>query len=287
MGAQLVAVIGLGDGAVREIRLAGNAIEVETPAGTERHAATAEGWDIRGADAPVRLGGLRPPPIDFEPLVSKARPLREHAAVPYAREAPALDGSDDGFERAALIHLDHEDQYRRSEEPFDESFRAVARLLWDADALYLAVDVAKPEPIFRPADAPPLRLDNEPDDIHSDGIQVYLRSADGPVWGALVVPEAGGGVRSRPTADSPATNGEVRGAWSETEDGYRVTLALSPETWNDIRFARTAGFDLIVNEMRAGRERRAGQLVWSGGGGWVWLRGDRQPAERFGVIDLE
>ena len=46
------------------------------------------------------------------------------------------------------------------------------------------------------------------------------------------------------------------------------------------------GFDLIVNEMLSGRERRAGQLVWSGGNGWVWLRGDRQDAGRFGVLEL-
>jgi hypothetical protein len=39
--------------------------------------------------------------------------------------------------------------------------------------------------------------------------------------------------------------------------------------------------------MRPGRVRRAGQLVWSGGGGWVYLRGDRQSPESFGVLELE
>jgi len=29
-----------------------------------------------------------------------------------------------------------------------------------------------------------------------------------------------------------------------------------------------------------------GQLVWSGGNGWVFLRGDRQDPERFGVLEL-
>jgi hypothetical protein len=47
-----------------------------------------------------------------------------------------------------------------------------------------------------------------------------------------------------------------------------------------------AGFDLIVNEQLPDRERRAGQLVWSGGNGWVWLRGDRQDRGRFGVLEL-
>ena len=41
-----------------------------------------------------------------------------------------------------------------------------------------------------------------------------------------------------------------------------------------------------MNRMRPGRERRAGQLVWSGGGGWVYLRGDRQDPARFGVLEL-
>jgi len=46
-------------------------------------------------------------------------------------------------------------------------------------------------------------------------------------------------------------------------------------------------FDLLVNEMRPDRLRRAGQLVWSGGGGWVYLRGDRQSAAAFGMLELE
>jgi hypothetical protein len=28
-------------------------------------------------------------------------------------------------------------------------------------------------------------------------------------------------------------------------------------------------------------------LVWSGGGGWVYLRGDRQPETAFGILELE
>jgi hypothetical protein len=45
-------------------------------------------------------------------------------------------------------------------------------------------------------------------------------------------------------------------------------------------------FDLIVNEMLPARTRRTGQLVWSGGGGWIWLRGDRQDPARFGMLEL-
>jgi len=45
-------------------------------------------------------------------------------------------------------------------------------------------------------------------------------------------------------------------------------------------------FDLLVNEMLPGRTRRAGQLVWSGGNGWVFLQGDGQDPARFGVLEL-
>ena len=49
---------------------------------------------------------------------------------------------------------------------------------------------------------------------------------------------------------------------------------------------REIGFDLLVNRIEPGRERRSGQLVWSGGGGWVYLRGDRQDPSRLGVLEL-
>jgi hypothetical protein len=35
-------------------------------------------------------------------------------------------------------------------------------------------------------------------------------------------------------------------------------------------------FDLVVNERPPERERRRGQLVLSGGGGFAYLQGDRQ-----------
>jgi hypothetical protein len=78
----------------------------------------------------------------------------------------------------------------------------------------------------------------------------------------------------------------ARGVWSPTDDGYVVTLGLAPRGWEDARLKESIRFDLLVNEMRPDRERRSGQLVWSGGGGWVYLRGDRQDPSRFGVLTL-
>src|SRR2546429_4956361 len=56
------------------------------------------------------------------------------------------------------------------------------------------------------------RLDNEPDDIHSDGLQVYVAGdgGDGRV-GYLVVPETGAtGLRVRATSDTSADRKSTR-----------------------------------------------------------------------------
>src|SRR5258708_7649407 len=70
--------------------------------------------------------------------------------------------------------------------------------------------------------------------------------------------------------------------------GYTVTFAI-PWLESGGQRAHVGGrlrFDLVVNEMLPGRTRRAGQLVWSGGNGWVFLQGDRQDPARFGVLEL-
>lgn len=285
-GAVLAAALSTG-APITSLAVRGGTIVVETPAGAETHSWLTEGWEIASADRRVRLAGLRPRAVHFEPLVTRARPHIERATVPFVPEPPPLDGTLAGFDLEHPLALDHEDQYRRSEDPFagPEAFSAAAWLNWDADRLYLAVDVAKPEPWFRPADAAPLRLDNEPDDIHSDGLQVYLAADAGPSLGVLVVPAEDGALRVSAIGDRGAAP-DVRGAWQPIEGGYRVTLSLEPAWWTEASLTRAAAFDLIVNEMRPGRQRRAGQLAWSGGGGWVWLRGDRQDRARFGRLDL-
>jgi hypothetical protein len=159
---------------------------------------------------------------------------------------------------------------------------------WSDDALYLAVDVVKPEVFARSPKASPLRLDNEPDEIHSDGIQVYVQlPLEDAVNGFLIVPSTeGGSLITRGTSGSSGVAEMVEGRWTSTHDGYRITLALRLPGWSNVRAGDEMGLDLLVNEMQSGRLRRAGQLVWSGGGGWVWLRGDRQDPARFGTLEL-
>ena len=101
----------------------------------------------------------------------------------------------------------------------------------------------------------------------------------------LVVPEGDGTLRVRPVGGAGPVDA-VTGRWHATPAGYRVTLRLAWPDWARPHAGGEIGFDLLVNEARAGRVRRAGQLVWSGGDSWVYLRGDRQDPERLGVLEL-
>jgi hypothetical protein len=279
-----------GSGEIQAVRRNAAGLEIETQAAVDRHSLTAEGWEIQTGGKSLRLTGSRRTPPPFQPLIRQDRPLVVSGVALQLSVPPALNGSLSGFDVAEPLELDHEDQYRRSEEPYAgaESFSASAVVNWDDEALYVAVDVIKPEVIARDPKAAPLLLDNEPDEIHSDGLQVYVKLPleDEPV-GFLVLPSTeGGALHARPIAGFDGSAEMVEGSWSPTENGYRITLAIKPPGWSDVRPGDQIEFDLLVNEMQPGRLRRAGQLVWSGGGGWVWLRGDRQDPSRFGTLEL-
>jgi hypothetical protein len=281
-------VVRSGEPVVRALRVEGDLIEVETANGLERHAWTADGWSVTAGDASIRLRGLRRAPPARAPLFDPDRPAVMEGVAWHAAEPPALDGSGHGFEQGEALALDYDDQYRRSENPYPgpEEFSAVGSALWDSEAFYLSVDVVKPELVVRADAAPPLRYDNDPDDIHADGIQLYLRPAeDSPVYGFLVALGDGGGLRVHGVTGTAGVPEMVTGRWEPTDTGYRITLAAALPGWEP-RGGDLVGFDLLVNRMEPGRERRSGQLVWSGGGGWVYLRGDRQDPARFGVLEL-
>ncbi len=293
-GARLVSVVEAAEGeaVVRAWRGSGDVIEVETAAGTDRHVNTSDGWEVIAEGSQVvALRGLRRAlaAAPARPLIDRNRPTPITGLALGVVDPPALDGTLDAFDFSAPLELDHEDQYRRSEEPYagPEQFSAVAAVSWDSDTLYVAVEVSKPELLIRSADAPPLRLDNEPDDIHADGIQLYVRTApDRPVSGFLIVPSSeDGAIRVLASGGTSGDAAMVRGGWQPTETGYTLTVAVALPEWTP-RPGDEIGFDLLVNRMEPGRERRSGQLVWSGGGGWVYLRGDRQDPASFGVLEL-
>ena len=279
---------------VQGVRAHGGVIEVDTVQGTHRHTPTPGGWEVVTGASRVRLAGGREPEPPFAPLLELDRPQPAMAAALRVTEAPPLDGTLAGFDTSEPLRLELEDQYRRSEEAYSgpEDFSAVAYAAWDDAALYLAVEVTKPDVCLRPAGAPPLRLDNEPDDVHSDGVQVYVArdeaggKGDEGV-GYVIVPESDGrALRVRATSDTASDAGAVQGAWQRMDRGFRVTLGVAWPEWQRAHVGGRVRFDLLVNEMLPGRLRRAGQLVWSGGNGWVWLRGDRQDVARMGVLEL-
>jgi hypothetical protein len=114
-------------------------------------------------------------------------------------------------------------------------------------------------------------LENENPDIHADGVQVYVDAAG--YFGWLVVPDPDSArlrvaaVRGTDAESSMVTDG----AWIRTERGYRLTLSIEMPLE-----LHTFGFDLCVNLGREGRQRRVGQLVWSGArGARLFLAGDR------------
>jgi hypothetical protein len=273
---------------VRRVREKGGVIEVETASGTDQHLMTSEGWEVRTGQDTVPLRGARRNPAPFVPTVDPNRPLSVAGSALLARDPPALNGTLDGFDTTEPLSLDHEDQYRRSEDPYPgpEEFSATAHVNWDEQSLYLAVEVTKPEIVARDPGAAPLELDNEPDEIHADGIQAYLTNPiDGATYGWLIVPSTeDGALIVRPVSGTP--DGVVRGSWAMTDSGYALTVGFSVPGWSQLRPGERVGFDLLINQMLPGRQRRAGQLVWSGGGGWVWLRGDRQDPARFGTLEL-
>ncbi len=193
---------------------------------------------------------------------------------PLLKHLPPVTDWESEVPRHATVELGAA-QYRRSEYECGArgNFSAKVAVFACGDLLCFAVNVVKSELCVRRAEDPDPNLDNEVPDIHSDGVQIY---ADIDGWsGFLVVPDPDSdGVRVagiQPTVSEPAA---ADGAWARTARGYRLLVHVA--TGRSLRKGDRILVNLIVNEMYSSRQRRAGQLALSGGGGWVYLRGDRE-----------
>jgi hypothetical protein len=283
----LVACVGM-PGLVEEVECHEQEYVVRLTDGSmHAHQPTETGWRIDlGRGDPIELAGLRALPEE-----APAAPVRPEPRVAAAKSlavsrAPALDGTLDGFRLEAPLVLDRAEQFRRAEEPWGgpDEFSARAYLNHGGSTLYLAVDVIAPAPAFRPRGAPNPEWENENPDIHSDGIQVYVAAVSFLGW--LIVPDADDESRLRVSAVG-GTDAEPemasRGAWMPTERGYRLTCAI--ELSDDVA---DFGFDLYINRFRDGRERRLGQLVWSGAQGTrLYLAGDRPLTHGLPLVAAE
>ncbi len=263
-------------GAVAGVERAGATLGVLLSDGSRHeHARTgAGGWRIaltaQGASSSIDLGGIVPRAGGHDGAnASKPR---------MGRPTPSPEVTDIVRDRCLMFTLG-ESSYRRSEQSWAESgapSATVGMLVSDND-LVIVIRVRKTEPRFAPAGTVN-ELDNEHPDTNSDGIQLYVRPGNGrddetaqpPAW--LLVPEAAPQVRVTPVAGSP-TEIPLMAEWQAAPDGFAVRCSVPVHSLGAHgRFSA----DVIVNILPPGRERRGGQLVMSGGGGFVYLRGDRQ-----------
>ena len=158
------------------------------------------------AAAPAPRRSTSPPWVRNSSKYTPPEAIAHHVAEP-----PALDGTLAGFAEDDPLHLDHEDQYRRIEaalsRPGGVRGARLARLGRDGPLRRGRRHQGGSD--LPGGGAPPLQLDNEPDLIHSDGLQLYLQLDGQPPLGWLVVPDPGehrpAGARCRGHRRRPAS----------------------------------------------------------------------------------
>jgi hypothetical protein len=243
------------------------------------HAPGAREWRVeisRGAErSTIRLAGARPmPQIEFQ----------SQAAAGLPNEVLVVRPTCDAASPGPVTFTLGKSSYRISEDSWEEVGQpeATVSVSTDDHHLVVEVDVRKSPLIFRGAQAPDPQLDNEHPDIHSDGVQLYLLSAQWPrPAGWLAVPEANGTrVRVR-TVDGARGDVPLTASWRHTTGGYAMRFSVPLSALEDP--TRTPfGVGLVVNDMGPHRERRRGQLTLRGGAGeYVFLRGDRESPTNY------
>src|SRR5205823_12491531 len=121
---------------VRGVRVRGDAVEVETTAGTDHHRIGAD-WTIAVASGGSRvLRGARQAEPPFTPLLELDAPVAVAAPAFRVNGPPPLDGTLEGFDVSEPLQLSLEDQYRRGEDayPGPDDLSALAYTAWDESA---------------------------------------------------------------------------------------------------------------------------------------------------------
>jgi hypothetical protein len=226
------------------------------------------------------LGGVQPKPV----TTARARTTGPVIECPRVPKLPDVAAWESQLPPAAILVLGAEN-HRRSELEYGSAgeFRAkVAVFVSGTDVCY-AADVVKRHLCVRRPEDPDPELDNEVADIHSDGLQCYL-GVDS--WsGFLLLPDLDSPImRGAVVAGTAGELSNLEAEWTRTDEGYRalVRVNIGRELQPGARFP----VNLVVNEMYPGRTRRAGQLALAGGGGWVYLRGDREDPVLAAVAEV-
>jgi len=255
------------NGAVVDAHADGAAVIVRLADGSlHRHVEADWGWhvdlEVAGARSSIDLGGVRERELERAERSSGDAPVSAPPHIGVLGPKPL---------RFAL----GESHYVRSEESWVEAGRPTAEvgLSVEAGRLLVEVELRKSgDLVLVPAGADN-PYDNEPAEVNGDGVQLYVRTArDDGGW--LLAPEAGGGVRVRAVPGWGALPIAIDG-WRRTDHGFSLRAQI-PLAGDD-----ALAIDVIVNETVLGRTRRRGQLVLSGGGGFVYLRGDRHERSRL------
>ena len=275
-----------------------------------RHRRTPDGWsvDMEHPDTSRTIELPRARGADGSHRAPRGTNARQGSASPGV---PMNGGAFRHREAAPPVRIGRspirfdlsESHYRRSEVSWAEAGRPRAEVTLSRTTSHLIAEIAvhSHEPVFVPRDAVN-EMDNEHPDINGDGVQLHLLvpagapspegaraftgqpapPADAPplLAGWVAVPEPQGGVRVREIAGS-AAGWTPDADWRPGTDGYSVSLRIPLDRLGQRRPAAFA-LDILINETASGRKRRRGQLVLSGGRGeWVYLRGDRQPPDRY------
>ena len=289
------------DGVVSHVQLEPSgtlSVRVTTSEGAvDTHTRIDAGWHIaraQGADQrEVLLSGFVNEPNAAAPTPTKPTPTKPNATtasveVSLVRELPSAERPGTPIPGATTIALG-EAHYVRTEVSWREAGSPSALVQLATTARELVVDVhaaTGPLGLCDPNLSNP--LDNEVPFVNVNGLQWYMAPADQPPaadrsWSAAalhapsrVAPydEHGRAIPIVGIVEMP------RAIWREMPDGWAMRLCW-PLTSLPIDASRTMCFELVVNERPPDRERRRGQLVLSGGGGYGYLMGDRRPVNRY------
>ncbi len=259
-------------------------VTVITADGTRaEHQRAAHGWHIelqaRHARSSLDLEGLVPSRVP--PATRARRPVQGDAAVLVPTVVDAAIGGVPGVRiEGALSMLLDEPHYVRTDASWREADCPTALVQLAATAADFVVDVdVRTGAIVCSGTPTENGLDNERADINADGLQWYLADAHEQGWvaAALVVPATEQAARVTPLVPGMSVQPDID--WVATVTGWAMRLR-----WRRAQLPRrndgTIRFDLVINERPIDRERRRGQLVLSGGGGFGYLRGDRHEPAR-------
>lgn len=274
---------------------------------TAAHSRVAHGWHIDltagGARSSLDLEGLIEESVPASPVARTSLshiPSAQWGAVihvPHVLEANANGAPGETIVGARSVPLG-EVHYVQTEQPWRDADAPTAALQIGCTAESLIVDVLARtgEVVARPVscDNP---LDNEIDDTNADGVQWYINPStigatplntslsdeDDASWYAAGLHVPVGEGRSTPLRMGSAVPALK---WREVADGWAMRLVWS-RTSLPVAPDGSIAFELVVNERPPDRERRRGQLVLSGGGGFGFLAGSRRSANRHVTLILD